>query len=354
MRGIATALLATLAAAGCGKSAGSENGNSSPPPAEPALKGTWVEARRQTVRRFASAVGTFKPRQTTHVGSQVSGRVREVLVDVGAAVKKDQELVRLDPALFEIELTQRKADLEAARVSLGEAELHLGRMKNLWENPGGEAPSIPRKLYDDALSRHQAGVARMKQAEAGVAHAEERLRETVIRAPYDATVTRRFVDPGEPVTSMPVTQLLELQETRVLELVFSLPQELLRAVRPGTPVEYEVEGLPESRGSGTVEVVFPALEESTRSLRCRVLVNNAKGTYRAGLLAAVRVLEEEISDAVTVPRGAVTETGGGWQVWKAEGEKPVRRAVKVGVITGEEAEIREGLEAGDKVLLPEN
>jgi len=348
---------ATLAACRPG-----EGQDAAPPPApapvaaspgSPSPRGRWVEARQKTLPRYASAVGSFRSRQTTRVGSQVSGRVKEVLVDVGDAVRKDQVLVRLDPVLFELERAMRQADLQAARVALAEAELNHGRMKTLWEKPSGETPSIPRKLYDDACTRRDSAAARVQQAEAALRHAEERLRETEIRAPYDGVVSRRFVDAGEPVTSMPITPLVEVQETGVLELEFALPQHLLASVRTGTPVEFSVEGLAGSRGTGRVDVLHPAVDESTRSFRCRCRVDNAEGRYRPGLLAEVRVREGEIPDAVVVPRGALAAVGGEWEI-RVRGEGgEVRRRVRVGASSDGEVQILEGVQAGESVFLPE-
>jgi len=357
MRTFLTASLAALALLGCKPPAGAPGQDTAPPPPPApkpqAIRGTWVEAQSKDLRRFATAAGTFRPRQSTRVGSQVSGRVKDVLVDVGATVRKGQDLVRLDPVMFEIEVSQRKADLDAAKVAQAEAELNLKRMKALWEKPTGETPSIPRKLFDDAVSRNDAAAARIKQAETGLKYAEERLRETTIKAPFDGVVSRRFVDDGEPVTSMPITALVEIQDTSVLELEFSLPQELLRVIRAGTPVEFEAEGVQGTRRPGKIDVVFPALDESTRSFRCRVLVENPDLKYRAGLLGRVRVVEEEVKDALTIPRAAATPAGDLWQVLGNGGDGPAPRPVKVGLVTEEDVQILEGLKAGDRVLLPE-
>jgi membrane fusion protein (multidrug efflux system) len=355
MRTFLTATLAALALLGC-KPRASSNDPAPPPPPAPglqAVKGTWVEAQRKDLRRFATAAGTFKPRQSTRVGSQVSGRVKDVLVDVGATVRKGQDLVRLDPVMFEIEISQRKADLDAAKVALADAEINLKRMKALWEKPAGETPSIPRKLFDDAVSRNDAAAARIKQAETALKYAEERLRETTIKSPFDGVVSRRFVDDGEPVTSMPITALVEVQDASVLELEFSLPQELLRSVRAGTPVDFEADGVEGNRRPGKIDVVYPALDEATRSFRCRVLAENPGLKYRPGLLARVRVVVEEAKDALTVPRAAATSTGDAWRVLGNGGDGPAPRPVKVGLVTGEDVQILEGLKAGDRVLLPE-
>ena len=74
------------------------------------------------------------------MGPQVSGRVSEVLVDVGDRVERGQALARIDPAFHEIRVAQREADVKAARIALEDAELNFGRMRNLWEKPGGAEP----------------------------------------------------------------------------------------------------------------------------------------------------------------------------------------------------------------------
>jgi len=354
-------LVAAALVAGCGErgapAAPATSHAATPAPAAespaglPAEGGTWIDARAGGLAREVPAIGSFRARQTTRVGAQVSGRVEEVLVDVGDTVRKGQDLVKLDPALFRLDAAQREAELEASRAGLEEARLHSERMRKLWEKPAGEEPSISRRQYDDAKTRLDGAAARVKQAEAALGYAKQKLDETTIRAPFDGTVTQRFVDPGEPVTSMPITQLVEIQETGVLELDFSLPQELLAQLRPGTPVAYEAEGVP-GAGAGTIAVVFPALDESTRSVKCRVLAENAAGRLRPGLLVKVRVRLPGRADAVVVPRRALERdpSGGGWQVRvSTESGAPVARPVKAGATTDAEAEIHDGLRTGEKV-----
>ncbi len=318
--------------------------------ASPAPRGEWVIVNRGTIRSSVPAVGMLRARQTTKLGSQVSGRVELVLVDVGDVVKKGQELVRLDPVFFGIERSQRVADLDAAKAALWETETQHTRMKNLWEKPQGKEPSIPKKLYDDAKARFDAAQARVKQAEEALRYADERLRELVIRAPYDGVVTRRLVDPGEPVTSTPVSHLIEIQEVGTLDLEFSLPQEMLSRVRAGTHVTFEAEGVPETKGSSQVAVVFPAVEEATRSFRSRVTVPNPSGIYRPGMLIRVWVVDQEVKDALLLPRKAVTETAQGWQVLASNSESPVRRPIKLGLVTDTLVEVKDGLREGDRVF----
>jgi len=357
-------------------------------------EGSWVPVRRGTLREFVSAVGSLYARQTTRIGPQVSGRVEAVLVDVGDSVKEGQEIVRLDPTFFQIEVQQRKtgveaqqaqvdlsqqqiktaqAEVELAKVILAAATVQLNRMKDLWEKPGGETPTISKSEYDDALFEHRQAVANLeaaqsrfgeaetrlgksrfdlKQALEALQYAQERLQETVMRAPYDGVVTKRFVDPGESVTTMPVTHLVELQETGTLELEFSLPQGMLAQVRPGTPIEFEIEGVEETAQMGEISVVYPGLDEATRSFRCRAWIENADLKFRPGLLAQVRVAVQEVRDALVVPRRALSRAAGGWQVFVFNEGHPVPRVVEIGLVAEDEAEVVSGLTEGDRVLVP--
>ncbi len=366
------------------------------PPAEQRA-GRWVAVERRSVTQTTSAVGSFRARQTTLLGSQVAGRVADVLADIGDIVRTGQELVRLDPTFFAIEVEQREADAEAARVklaggretlksleaevqvtrtALAEAELEFTRMKNLWEKPSGETPSISKQRYDAARFAHEQAQARVdaaqsrvaeqdaklrehaagvKQAEEALRYANERLDEATIRAPYDAIVARRMVDPGEPVTATPVTHLLEVREVGTLYLEYALPQELLSTVKPGTPVTFDAEGVTEddAEAQTTISVVYPTLDEATRSFRCRSVVANPKLTFRPGMLASVEVVVGQAQDVPVVPRLALKDSARGRAVMVANDGHPVERYIEVGAMDESWAEVRSGLSEGDRVLVPE-
>jgi len=370
-----------------------------PEPAEPASDKTpdaasgdrWIQVQRKAVQQDVPAVGNFEARQTTMVGPQVAGRVQEIFVDVGDRVVRGKRLMKIDPTFFELDVLQRKsavaaaqarvetqkkaittAESEVERVAavLDDAELDLRRMKNLWEKPQGQAPSVPRQRYDrarfkarqthaahaTAMQRVEEAGARLLEAEAAVsarlvdlARAEEELKETNILAPFDGVVTRRLVDTGERVNATPVTHVLEIQETGVLELVFALPQSFLARVVKGTPVHFRADGVENGDGEGTVAVVHPDLDPKTRSVRYRVTVDNSKGQLRPGLLARVNVLLKSAPDAVAIPRAALRQDDAGWFVMVKEDDQPVRRGVVVGRSGTKDAEIRRGLSPDDLV-----
>ena len=351
--------------AGCsepGSKAGAATISATETPPEPTTQPDFVSVpvERATLRQTAPAVGTIRARQVTKLGPQVSGRVSEVLVDVGDQVTRGQVLVRLDPAFFALEVEQNRAAVEAARGALAAAEVTVETARREKERQAGLIASGAgsTKEHDDAVSAYDRAVAdraeqagKLAEAVKRLEWAQQRLVETEIRAPYDGVITARLVDPGEPATSAPVTHLLEIQEVGTLYLEFALPQELLGSVGVGTGLEFKVEGVPDGAGTGSVAVVFPAIDEATRSFRCRAVLENPAHKYGPGLLARVRVVTHEVADALVVPRAALTPAAAGWTAQVLEHGRPVARAVTVGRVGDDRAEVLGGLAEGERVVL---
>ncbi len=316
-------------------------------PAPPASDRRWEAVKRETLYQIIPTLGTFQARQTSKLGSQVNGRVETVKVDIGDVVKKGQELVRIDPKFYELEVAQRKTELESAKVAVADAKLKLDRTLSLWGD--GKSPPISRQELDQAQTTYDLAVSKAKQSEEGVKYSEERLRETIIRAPYDGVITQRFMDSGELIAGMMVSHLLEIQETDPIELLLSLAQENASRVKKGMKVLFRVEGIEAGQGLGIIEMVFPQMDAATRSIRCRVLVANPDFKYRPGLLAEVGVVEREIPNALSIPRAALMQSGDAWRVVVRENGQSVEREVKIGVTFLEKAEVLEGLKEGDEI-----
>jgi len=330
----------------------------STPAAEASARPT-VSVKRETLRRYAPAVGSLRARQVSKVGTQVSGRVKEVLAEVGDVVRKGQVLVRIDPTFFELDVRQCKAAVEAAKGALESAaadvadtERELKRQLDIFERGAGST-----KERDDATTAKERAAAnhvekagKLAEAEARLAYVEEQLKETQVQAPYDGAVTARLIHPGEYAALMPPTPLLEIQETGVLYLEFSLPQELLDEIRPGSSLEFGVEGVNGKPGVSSVAVVFPAIDETTRSFRCRAIIDNPTGEYQPGLLARVKVVIEEARDVLVVPRTALSKTQSGWQATVTVNNQQVTKPVEIGLVADDWVQILSGLSEGDLVV----
>lgn len=312
----------------------------------------WAAVVRGDVELYVPTMGNLRARKKSLVASQVAGRVEAVLAEIGDRVEAGQPLVRLDTDFYQIEVQQREAELEGARIALTDAELLLSRLSGLWNE--GENSAIPRQTLDEAQARRDGMESRVRQAQESLSYSRKRLAETVVRAPYDGMITSRYIDPGESVVTNPVTPLLEIQETDTLELTFTLPQESLEMVGVGTPVEFRVAGVPDLVGRAAIEAVYPAVDEATRTFTCRALVDNPDRTFMPGMLAQVGVLGGRAQHALSVPRRSLTRQAEGWSVMVLRDGHPALQHVEVGLISLDTAEIVSGLTENDRVMVPKS
>ena len=332
----------------CGVVSAAMAGAEDTAPSDTALSGHAIRVERTDVQQVIPAVGTLAPRKTAHLGSQVAGRVEEVFVDVGDTVKADDPLLKLDAKFFQIDLDQRKAELEAAKVRVAQSRSTLTRHQEISaRNP----QAISAQAVDEARSASELAQAQLAQAEQTLLGSEQRLYEAVIRAPFAGVITERLVDPGDPVTTTFVTQVIRIEQLNELELHFTLPQELFGQVKEGTGVQFQVSGVPDLNGVGTVERVFPALDEATRTFRCRVIIENPDLRFRPGMLMQVKAVVAESKGALSLPKGAVFQRGDGDAVRVSTGSGFEERKVQVGLRGSALVEITEGLAEGDQVLL---
>lgn len=238
-----------------------------------------------------TAIGNIYPSAQCKLGSQVSGRVDEVYVEVGDSVRKGRPLAKLDPIQFEIDVAQKQAVLDSAQIELADTEKNYLRMKNLWEKPEGGTPSISQKRFEEAKLVYEKGKVQVILAQENLNRAIVNLNETLIKASFDGIVTKRYVDPGEAITSIPVTHLIEIQSINPLYLEFSVSQAFLSSIKPGTPIVFEVEGAKKARYEGHIDRIYPVVDETTRSTKCRAIIDNANKELRPGALAKVEIYQ---------------------------------------------------------------
>jgi membrane fusion protein, multidrug efflux system len=234
-----------------------------------------------------TTTGTICPLHKTTVGSIVCGRVASVFVDVGARVKKGDPLVALETTFYDIALSQAKCALEVAKLELQDSERNFERMKKLFQKPEGAPPSISQKRFEDATLRYDQAVSNLALAEERLKYAKANLNETIIRAPYSGVISKRYIHPGEPVTSAPVTELLEISSDSSPYAEFNLPQSLFPLPK-NIPVSIYLDGAP-SELHATIDLISPEIDAKTRSAICRAYLNDAPFECKPGALVRVEL-----------------------------------------------------------------
>jgi membrane fusion protein (multidrug efflux system) len=121
-------------------------------------------------------------------------------------------------------------------------------------------------------------------------------------------------------------------------------------MKVGQDVSVKVDAFPDKEFKGKVSIVFPSLEEKTRTLSIEALVPDKEGELKPGLFARVILYTGGMKDTVVVPNTALLYEGDQIRVYVVEDDKAKERPVKLGNKYGDEMEIVEGIKEGDKVV----
>lgn len=189
-----------------------------------------------------------------------------------------------------------------------------------------------------------------------IAASEERLRrlaggrDSTLRAPSDGVVTALMAREGAQLA--PGMPLMEIADLSTVWVLIDIPEALAGGVSVGQAAELRLSALPGERFPGTVDYLYPELVTETRSLRARLIVDNAAGRLRPGMYAQVALTAATPTHGLLIPTEALIRTGQrtGVMVAEAAGRyRPV--AVVPGAELGAETVILEGLSEGERVVV---
>lgn len=320
---------AMLLAGGCGKGRGGPPGAG--PVAAPAATPVEVhQAATGTVERVVTLAAAIVPRAQVSVVSKAPGRVAQVLADIGSSVRAGQVLVRL-------EAVEAGAQLRQAQAAYDTAQASWERMKTLYDEG-----AIPQQQWEQAeLQRVQAQVA--------LDLARAQADNAAITSPVDGQVSARQVEPGEMAS--PGVPLLTIVDTSRLYVEGTLTEAEVGSASLRQTVKVTVDALPGRTFEGKVASLSPAGDPRARSFPVKVELSDPSGTLKPGMFAKVALSTEREAGVVTIPLGALLEQNGQQQVFVLDGAKVRARTVKTGLSDGRIAAVREGLKAGEKVVI---
>jgi membrane fusion protein (multidrug efflux system) len=295
----------------------------------PATPVEVISLKPSTVQEDLQAVGSLRSNESVILRPEVSGRVSAIGFKDGQVVKKGQLLIGLDASLNDAEVAQAKAEYDLALSNLQRSE-DLARQK-----------FISSSAQETAASNAQVAEARLKLAQA-------RQSKMRIVAPFDGVVGIRGVSLGDYVKDG--TDLVNVEDVRVLKVDFRLPERNLAQVRVGQDIEVVADALPTERWQGVIEAINPRIDANGRSLEIRARLENSRGQLRPGMFVRVRVITGERTNALLVPEEAIVPQGSEFFVYRVVDDQARRVAVKIGVRRDARVEIVDGLAAGDQVV----
>lgn len=348
-------LAALLLAAGCGAKEEAQTTQAGPPPI--AVEVTPVKAG--DLVSGVDVVGTLVAKNEASIKSEVGGIVTDVYVTEWVPLKKGTPLARLDSREADATLMRAAAAVEAARANVLQAEVNQARAVREYnrlvslKNDG----LATQQSLDEAETARDAAVAAVAAARAQLAAAENeraatatRASKTVIRAPFDGVVSKRSCDVGMVPGDK---ELFHMVDNRQLELTVTVPAREMNRLALGQPIVFTVDSLPGDSFIGRVKFINPAVNQTDRSISVLLHVPNESGPLKSGLFVKGRILTEQRTGVLLVPRTALMNWSldkGTAEVYLAQSGKAKRQAIKTGAVSGEMVEVTEGLKPGDPLI----
>lgn len=279
------------------------------------------EARMGDITVTVTADGTLNPIRTVTLGSELSGIVRKVNVDVNDTVTTGQTLIELDTANLKARVASAKAGLQSAQASLGEtkaqlheAEVRYNRQKELHRLSGGRLPAKTELEAQEAsvltaAASVEVARANIADAEATLSTAETDLSKAEIKSPIDGVVLARSVEPGYAVAaSLQAVELLSLAtDLRTLELQIDVDEADIGVVKTGQEAYFTVSSYPNRRFEATLKkVAFGATTtENVVTYTTYLNVKNDDMLLRPGMTASATILTAQKDEVLLIPNSAL-------------------------------------------------
>lgn len=281
----------------------------------------------RTLREEVTATGAVRAGESIDLVSELTGKVVALHFEEGSVVERGALLVKLDDAELQAQYDRARHRVELARV---QAE----RQRELLAGQG-----TSRQNYDAAVNEQ-----RVLESEADLIRAQ--LLKTEIRAPFSGAVGLRYVSVGSFVS--PPTRIASLQSLDELKIDFSIAERYMARITTGADIEVHVAGR-EAAIHGEVYAIEPQIDPATRTIRLRARAPNP-GRVFPGAFATVKLIVQEVPEALLVPATALVPGLNEQRVFVVENGRAEPRVVQTGIRLAREVQISSGLTAGAEVI----
>ncbi|MBU8536766.1 efflux RND transporter periplasmic adaptor subunit [Falsiroseomonas tokyonensis] len=336
---LAAAFLALGSALGAGAMYGLRPGAEAPGAATPAAAAPATPREqppaavqvmtlgRGEVQSVLTSIGTLRAVQSVPIASLTGGVVLAANFTEGGAVAQGTPLVEFDRRIADAQLTAAQGQLQVAQLRFERGQSLVGVRSR-------------QQMDDDRAS--------LQQAQSELAVRRTTLDQLTLRAPFAGFAGQRLFGVGEYVPAGKT--LLWLEDRTTLRIQFRIPERFLPVLRVGQEFALEVDAVPGRRFTGRVSLIDTRPDLDERTLHLRGEVPNPGHVLPSGVFGRVRLVIEQVPDALLLPPGAVQYTLTGASVFRVKEGRAERVPVRIGLQMADRVQVLEGLAAGDTVV----
>lgn len=352
----------------------------------------WQQVQPRDLVRTVVASARVQAPHRVELGSQLTGTVRQVLVEEGQAVQAGQLLLSL-------ESSEAQANWQAAELAVQQAEARLRQLQEVQAPAARESERqtqanlaqiraqharqadlfrqgfIGQAALDEAsralqVAEAQARAATLQrqsgepqgadlalarstlaQARASALAARARLDYMSLKAPVDGVIVNRSVEPGQVVQAGKV--LLLLAPGGASELVAQIDERNLGLLQAGQPALASADAYAEQRFAAKVSEISPGVDAQRGSVEVKLTVPSPPPYLRQDMTVSVEIEVARRPQALSLPMEAVLQADSNqpW-VWVLDADERLqRRELRLGLRAGGQVEVLQGLKAGERVLM---
>ncbi len=347
---VVLALAAAFSLTACGKDDPAAAQGGQMPPPELGV----VTLRPVDAPLTKELVGRLTSYRSADVRARVPGVLQRRLYVEGSDVRKGQPLFQIDPAPLQATLAQAEGALAQARAEAANAKSAAERARKLIEGK-----FISRSDYDNAIAAERTSAAAVQAAQAAVQAARINLGYATVRAPISGRAGKQQVTEGALVGQGEATLLTTVEQTDPMYVNFSISVSELAQVRQaaeGAVGDRSVRILlPDGSAydrPGVLDFSGDIVDPATGAVSLRARIDNPDGVLLPGTYVTVQAMLGQLQDVFLVPQAAVQRDGqGAYVLVVGKDGVVVRKDIVTGAAQGNAWVVREGLAAGDQVVV---
>jgi len=326
-----------------------------------------------------NAAGYVTARRRATVSSKITGKVVQVNVEEGMAVKEGQVLAKLDDSTARAALALAEAQAEAARHGIQENEAHLaqarvthGRLTQLLKDGIVTQADVDQARLDVDATAARVGSLKqqIKVAEQQVEVQKTELDNTVVRAPFSGIAVTKDAQPGEMVSPVSAgggftrTGICTIVDMHSLEIDVDVNESYINRVHPAQKVTAVLDAYPDWQIPAHVITTIPTADRQKATVQVRIAFDQTDPRILPDMGIKVTFLREADEPAgkgsaapvsaqpvTLVPKAALQTDSAGSFVYVVQGDTVERRAVRTGGTDGDRLEVIAGLRGGDRVVV---
>ncbi len=351
--GVAVVAVAVyLVARPSGQSA-AEKGKAGGKNAPRAIPVTATSARSGDLGVYLNGLGTVTALNTVTIRSRVDGQIVRVAFQEGQFVRQGDLLTEIDPRPFQVQLIQAEGTQAKDEAALKNARIDLERYRILVQQD-----SISRQQLDTQAATVNQLEATVKSDEGQVESAKLNLVYSRITAPISGIVGLRLVDVGNMVHANDTTGLVVITQIQPITVVFTIPADqlpaVLRQMKTGKHLAVDAydRDLKNKLATGSVLAIDNQIDQTTGTVKIKAVFANEGRALFANQFVNARLLVDTLKQTVLIPTAAIQRSPQSTFVYVVKPDSTVDlRNVDVQLTEGDETSIRQGLAAGEVVVI---